>query len=293
VELPGQPAVVRLGVWPDGQVTTVVISATGIYVTNTARTARPGTPAVWRRIATPMASSSRDAALVFESGSATILWSDTDGVYACDLMRPEPRLLIPCSQPRYPLAAFAWDQGSLDVLWTAGQETLCHSVVRAGLPAPEPTEVSFAGQRLKCLDVALEDNHRTWLTMFTDQGRLLVARWDVMIDDMSAWTEIAPPTDVVAVSIVQLAGRPMVLACTPAGHLLCVDARRAIAGEITWRTVDRPTGLPAPRGAYALSAASSADVAWLAVAEQTGTWLGRLALRGDVPVIGAPHRLRV
>jgi hypothetical protein len=295
VEPPGQPTVVRLGVWPDGQATTAVISATGIYATNTARTARPGgAPTLWRRIATPTASPSRDAALVFHSGSATILWSDVDGIHACDLRRGESRLLVPCGQPRYPLAALAGDQSSLDVLWTTDREALRHSLIRTGLPTPEPKDVSFAGEpgeRLKCLDLAQENDRRAWLTILTDHGRLLVAQWDLMIDDISAWSEIAPPTDVTAVSIVQLADRPTVLVCTPAGHLLSIDAGRAFTGEVNWRSVDRPAGLPAPGGAHALSAASSANGAWLAVSEQASTWLARLAMRGDVPAIGGPHRL--
>jgi hypothetical protein len=295
-EPPGQPTGVRLGVWPDGQAITAVISASGIYATTTARTAHPDAATLWRRVATPSASSSRDAAVVLHSGSTAILWSDVDGIHASDLKSGASRLLLPCVQPRYPLAALACDQSSLDVLWTTDREVLRHSLVRAGLPTPEPKDVSFtrvAGERLKCLDLAQENDRRAWLTILTDHGRLLVAQRDLMIDDISAWSEIAPPTDLAAASIVQLADCPTVIVCTPAGHLLSIDAKRAFSGEVNWRSVDRPSGLPAPGGAHALSAASSAGGAWLAVSEQAGTWLARLAKRGDVPVIGGPHRLQL
>ncbi|GAA1740282.1 hypothetical protein [Luedemannella helvata] len=295
-ESPGQPTTVRLGIWPDGQATTIVVSATGVFATHTARTARPGTPAVWRRIATPAASSSRDATLVFRAGSATALWSDTDGVHGRDLTHGESRLLVPCEQPRYPLAALADDLGDLDILWTTSRDTLRHSLVRDGLPTHEPADVPFPhrpGERLRCLDVVRHGEHRASLVILTDQGRLLVARWDLKLDDISSWVEIPSPTDVTAAAIVRLADRPTVVACTPVGYLLCVDALAALAGEITWRTIDRPSVLPAAGRTYALSAASGADTAWLAMAEQSGTWLARLALRGDVPVLGAPHRLQL
>jgi hypothetical protein len=308
-EAPGRPTAVRLAVWPDGESTIGVVTATGIYATHLGITAAPGARAGWRRIATPPAPTSRDVSIVTGTDAGVILWTDADGLYLCGigrvphgsagtgLPRTEPRLIVPIrsnEQPRYPLAALGTDAAAVDVLWTVDRRTLWRGLLRPWLPAVEVVPVPPVcppPERLTCLDVAQESDRSAWLVALTDRGRVLVSHWSLAIDDIGTWTEAPAPVDIVAAAIVALPAGPTVVACTPAGYLLSLDARRASAGNGRWRSVDRPTELPAPGSVHSLAAAASADIGWLAVSDGSATWTARLDRWDEVAVLSAARVL--
>ncbi|MBB5873177.1 hypothetical protein F4553_006611 [Allocatelliglobosispora scoriae] len=306
VAAPGRPTAVRLGVWSDGRPTVGLVTPSALYVAlpgiGLGQTGREA----WHRIASPQAAGSRDLALAIGPSRGTIAWSDTGGVRAVGMTRTpggaaglaldEPRTIVPAvgtDQPRYPLVALDADGVTLDLVWTSDRRTLRRGVIRQWQPEVTVSDLAGLcerGERLRSLDVALATDRSAWLMVLTDRGRVLLSHWNLMIDDLSAWVVVESPVDLAAAAIVQLAAGPTIIAGTPAGHLISVDAPSAHAGRGEWRSVDRPVEVPtAP--VRSLAAASAGDVAWLAVVEEHATWLARLDRMDEIATVGQRREL--
>jgi hypothetical protein len=292
---PGTPTVLRVGVGAGNRPLVAAVSHSGIFVT---APSGPG-PVTWRRVATPTAPGSRDVALAPDPGGL-VAYSSEEGVVAralscmdapatgSGIRLGEARVLVPTvgEQARYPLLAARPDDMSVELLWTADRRQLRRALLRAWLPGVTADAVpSPCGpqERLAGLHLARGDADPAWVLAVTDRGRLLVARWEIALESVGGWRPLDPPVPVATATIALLAGTPVVLAGTAAGHLISADAR--VAGSGSWHSVEAPADLPVPAPLRLLAATGGEETGWL-VAGGDQPWLSPLRLVDDRVVAG-------
>jgi len=283
-------------VWPDGLVTPVVLSDTGVHL-STGTDPRSATG--WRRLATPQTPLARDVALSVAAAAGHVTWSDEDGLHVVRLSRGDPRqpgavepdsgrrVRVPGDETggvRFPVTALSAQDGTLDLIWTADRHHLARATERPGFPPEDPAALPRCcapGERLRALDLAVESGQTAWLACATDRGRLLVARWDLRYDVHAPWRPVrlpVPAADMVA--IVYASNQPTIILATRAGAIRACDARSAVEdGLVDWKTV-RPPGPLRGRRLQALAAADDDGAAWLAAASGSRTWYARLYYEG-------------
>ena len=182
----------------------------------------------------------------------------------------------------------------LTVFWTTDRARLLRTESKSWLSTPSTTEVASPAtprERLIGLDVLTGETATSWLVAVTEKGRVLLAAWDVRLDELGTWRDVSPSTSVRAAGIGMLVAGPSVVAATPSGHLLTLDVRRAVAGDPVWHSAVRPADGPAPAPVHALAVASGGDLAALTVACDEGAWWARLSRGDDLTEVGTPTRL--
>jgi hypothetical protein len=297
-EFPGAPTAVSVGAGPAAGALVGLVTAGGVFAGLVVDGAAQG----WRRVASPTAPTSRDVAVVSHEDERYVVWTSSDGVFARGVTGTagvpalgEPRLVARpgTGQPRYPLAAVSDDAGSVDVLWTSDRVAVVHNVLRdwAGSPTTDvpaaPSTARFTG-----LAADYAGGRTAWLAALLDDGTALVARWDLALRSIGAWTRIQPPVALGAITVAAgLGGTAAVLAFTTTGHLLAIDAEAAVARQDGWHSVDPPAGVPRASTAPRALAAAGGEPGWLLFAGETGTWLAHLRRENGLPTLGSGHLL--
>lgn len=273
--------------WPDGAVSTVVLTMDGILLATHEAPVREGR-ARWHLLATPTAPLSRGIAIaLLDAGVAMLVWSDRNGVWGRPIRRPassgsvevgEVRLVSPpgTAQARYPIAAIRADSGDLDIFWSEDRHSLIATTVRPWV-APVHRQIATpcaAGERLTLMDGATGSRTSAWLACATDRGRLFLARWDVASADHDGWRPLpTPPHFVVGLAVVNLSAGPNILAASASGRVSMIDVHRGYGGTGGWS----PVRMPAQFGdVVSLAADARGDFGWSAVSCARSVMLSQL-----------------
>jgi hypothetical protein len=292
-EQPGAPTSLRLAVQPDRKLLAAVVTGDGVFA---AALEEHGPPA-WRRIATPSAPSSRDAALAWHDDRTIITWTDSTGVTSRVLtVEPDgslalqgPHQVITGAPARYPLATIATGGDLLDILWTGDRSGLRRTVLRAWSTRPEETPLPPPddGERFTGLDAVADGEQYLWLVATTDRDRILLTRWDRRLDDVARWTPVTAPAGVTCATALMLRGDCILVAAGPGGELLTTTAAAARQQRPGWTGIRHEH----QRRKRLLAGASRDGAGWLGVVDERETWLARLGRRGDEILLGPPRSL--
>jgi hypothetical protein len=303
VEVPGLPTALCVALGPDGAPVLAAVTMQGVFAVD-------GVQAYgrWRRVATVSAPLSRDVTLALQTAPGRVLWTDHDGVHVRTLRGDGARLVLGAprvlavppdgEQARYPMAALAYPDGDLSVLWTSDRLGLTLTEDQAWdtgpriTPVPGPCE---GGERLGGLHWCLETEQTGWLLCRTDRERLLAARWDVTMNEAGPWHDLEPPAAPVAAALASADDAVFAVAATAHGDLLSLEVRAAVSGSGEWHSIDRPaqvSAAPPPRVLAAGARHGRPDLpAWLALSGPGGVWAMPVTRSGDILQCGAPAHI--
>ncbi|MEU7866500.1 hypothetical protein [Dactylosporangium sp. NPDC049140] len=233
---PGAPEAVSMALLADGTALLLTRGTGGVHAGRVGLGDPRPAPPRWQRVAAPAEPGSRDAAVAVTGGGATIVWSDRAGVFAAEV-RPDgigrARLIVPAGpgeQARRPLGALAVEDGSLDVFWSADGRRLRRGMWRSWSAEAVTLDLPpacGAGEELRRVAVGRGGADVAWLAVATDQGRLLISRWDLGRDTVAAWVPVPLPMRVLDVAAV---GGSMLVA-TDSGQPLMFDSASAFARQ--------------------------------------------------------------